>query len=122
MLRYKKEVRATWQHLLAEGFQSRQLLVSLLSLWRDLKKLRSEKGFTCTPYRLVIHCEQLTQKELLAEKANWEGEIRQACNEFEMEEQERFRHEWEEYQTQLELWKKHQAMVGTVTFRLGNVF
>ncbi|XP_034250216.1 coiled-coil and C2 domain-containing protein 2A [Thrips palmi] len=115
MKMYKKEVRATWQHLLAEGFQSRQLLVSLLSIWRDLKKLRDVQGFTCTPHRLVIHCEQLTQKELLAEKAKWEREIRQACIELEMEEQERFSSEWEHYQSQLKVWKKQEIMRGKVT-------
>ncbi|XP_026280089.1 coiled-coil and C2 domain-containing protein 2A [Frankliniella occidentalis] len=115
MQSYKKEIRATWQHLLLEGFRSRQLLLSLLSCWRDLRKLRDTQGFTCTPLRLVIHREQLPHNEMLAEKIKWENEIRQACIEMEMEEQERFSHEWEVYQSQLEVWKKQQIMRGKVS-------
>lgn len=96
---------------MSEGSRGRQLLVSLLSSWRDLKKLRETQGFICTPFRLTIHREQFSQQELLNEKAKWEGEIRQACHEMEMEEQERFSHEWEQYQVKLEAWKKQQTLV-----------
>lgn len=96
---------------MAEGSRGRQLLVSLLSSWRDLKKLRVTQGFSCTPQRLVIHRENLSQEEMLAEKVRWEAEIRQACYEMEMEEQERYSQEWEQYQTQLEKWKKQQNLV-----------
>ncbi|KAK3909758.1 Coiled-coil and C2 domain-containing protein 2A [Frankliniella fusca] len=109
---YKKEIRVTWQHLLLEGFRSRQLLISLLSSWRDLRKLRDTQGFTCTPVRLVIHREQLTQSEMLSEKLKWENEIRQACIEMEMQEQERYSLEWEQFQTQLEIWRRQQIEKG----------
>jgi len=102
------EIRETRKQWLAESLIDRQLAASLLSRWRDLKRLRTSQGYNTTPYRLIIQCSRPKSAQKQREKTEWEGEVRRAVAEVEEELKEEFDAQTDEYQRQLQLWKKKQ--------------
>lgn len=113
---YRKEIKECREALFREGQFDKELLETILDLWKSLKTERKNCGFQTTNLRLLISKEDMKKKK--------KEEIRKMDEEIEEEVEERFAEEEEEtrkknqkYKKEIEKWKEnHKKRVEFFSF------
>lgn len=87
---------------MAEGKSGRNLLISILTTWKNIKQLREMQGYSSTPLKLHIQ-KQLTNLE--DERRKWDDMVKREC-------EEALRAHQIKYNAKLSEWKKqHKKLV-----------
>ncbi|XP_076317683.1 coiled-coil and C2 domain-containing protein 2A-like isoform X2 [Tachypleus tridentatus] len=100
---YKEELRQTCKARDRAEMNERHLLRSIISLWKEIKRLRELQGYINTALKLTIHREQTNKTE---EEEQWEREIHQELEEEKEEFELEYQHLFEQYEKELRKWKK----------------
>ncbi|KAL3285284.1 hypothetical protein HHI36_019394 [Cryptolaemus montrouzieri] len=98
-LKYKKEIRELRETLFEQGKEERKLLKSALSLWKSIKKLRVQNGYSVTSTKLVINKENLDVEQ---ERKNYEESLQRNYQEILSEHREDFKNKMRIYKKTLQ--------------------
>uniref|UniRef100_A0A8C6EV66 Coiled-coil and C2 domain containing 2A n=1 Tax=Marmota marmota marmota TaxID=9994 RepID=A0A8C6EV66_MARMA len=99
---YKHEIQQTRKLRDAEQEKDRNLLKTLIKVWKEMKSLREFQRFTNTPLKLVLRKEKVDQK---ADEKAYEAEIQAEINELLEEHTEEYEQKMEEYRASYQQWK-----------------
>ncbi|XP_072045143.1 coiled-coil and C2 domain-containing protein 2A-like isoform X2 [Amphiura filiformis] len=101
---YKYEIRQTRRLRDYELQHDRQLLLSIIKTWRDIKALREAEECTNTPVRLGVRKEESNKRE---DEAVWKADIEDEVSEMREEYEEDYQGEIERYKEALIEWKDY---------------
>ncbi|CAG2054138.1 unnamed protein product, partial [Timema podura] len=107
--RYREEIAEARRQRQVEGQNDRHLLSRVLSLWRDMKKLREMQGYTVTPVRILIHREQC--KDVQLEQIAWDQKIQHEIEDLEEELRETHNQDLDRYTQELEQWNENNKSI-----------
>lgn len=65
------EIQETRKQRMLEGKNDNTLLMNLLSTWKDLKRMRTSQGYTCSNVKLLI-----LKTEDVVSAEEWQNEIK----------------------------------------------
>ncbi|MBZ3882573.1 Coiled-coil and C2 domain-containing protein 2A [Sciurus carolinensis] len=99
---YKSEIRQTRKLRDAEQEKDRNLLKTIIKVWKEMKSLREFQRFTNTPLKLVLRKEKVDQK---ADEEAYEAEIQTEIKELLEEHTEEYEEKMEEYRASYQQWK-----------------
>lgn len=97
--KYKKDIKETRESLFIQGKEERQLLKSILALWKNMKTLRTKNGYTATPVKLIINKES---QSLEADKKLYEENLQKAYHEVLREYRDEFKKKMKIYKRTLQ--------------------
>ncbi|XP_022245376.1 coiled-coil and C2 domain-containing protein 2A-like isoform X2 [Limulus polyphemus] len=100
---YKEELRQTCKARDRAEMNERNLLRSIISLWKEIKRLRELQGYINTALKLTIHREQTNKAE---EEEQWEREMHQELEEEKEDFELEYQYLFEQYEKELRKWKK----------------
>ncbi|XP_044766711.1 coiled-coil and C2 domain-containing protein 2A [Coccinella septempunctata] len=97
--KYKKDIKELRESLFIQGKEERKLLKSTLTLWKNIKRLRSKNGYISTPLKLIINKES---QSLKADKKLYEENLQKAYQEILREYRDEFKNKMREYKKALQ--------------------
>ena len=99
---YRTEMKAMRIERDSDSQQERELVRSLLGMWKDVREIRNRKGYSTTSHRIAIKKESVNQT---ADKLRWEREIMRELQ-FKREEHEsNFQENMKSFRLAMDAWK-----------------
>ena len=99
---YRSEIKTIRAEKDADSLKERELTRSLLKIWKEIRAVRNQQGYTNTSHKLIIKKESVNVTQ---DKQKWDLEIKRELQEIKEEFDVNFEEKMKQFETDMDKWK-----------------